>query len=497
MSAPASSTGQASSGPSIGARAARGTVWTGVRIFLENVLRLGSNLVLTRLLFPEAFGLTALITALVVGLGLFSDIGLNTSVVQSQRGDDPRFLRTVWTLQVLRGVALWAIASALALPMAWFYGEDQLRWLVPVSSLTALLAGLNSLSLSLMQRHMQLGRLAGIELASQAVTVAATVAWALAHPSVWALVGGSLIGSVTRVALSHTVARGVPFGFAWDRESAQQVLGFGKWIFVSTALFFLTAQADRLLFGKLFSVAVLGIYGIGLVFATLPSQLLWSIGSFVLLPAFSQQARAGDALGASYRRLQLPVLMLGGLPVVGLLACGPELIEVLYDPRYHDAGWMLQLLAVGAWFQIPQTLSANALLAVGEPRWIAVGNAMKLAGMVAFVPAGYALFGAGGAIGGLAAAEVFRWASLTYAVERRGLPGWRADLGCSVLVLVASLVGWLAADLLRLTGWSAIPRLCGGVAALLAVWLPASALLLRSDLAMLWARVPRRRAAAS
>ena len=490
MSAPA-----ASPGPSFGARAARGTLWTAVRHFIEYALRLGSNLILTRLLFPEAFGLTAVITALVVGLGLFSDIGLTTSVVQSPRGEDPRFLRTVWTLQVVRGVALWTIASALAVPMAWFYGEDQLRWLVPVSSLTALLGGLNSVSLMRMQRNMQLGRLAGLELTTQLVQFAATVAWAYAHPSVWALIGGALIGHSVRMGLSHVLARGAAFGFAWEREAVGQLLHFGKWIFVSTALFFVTAQADRLLFGKLFDFAMLGIYGNALVLATLPVQLLWSVGNFVLLPAFSEQVRNGEALGATYRRLQLPVLMLGGLPVAGLLACGPELIEVLYDPRYWEAGWMLQLLAVGAWFQVAQTLSSNALLALGAPHWMAIGNAVKLGAMVAVVPVGYALQGAGGAIGALAATETFRWATFTFAAERRGLPGWRTEGGCALVVGAASAAGWFATDALRSGGWGAIPALCGGVAALLAVWLPASGLLLRNDLSMLWARVPRRRRA--
>ncbi len=481
--------------PSFRARAARGALWTAVRYFVEYGLRLASTLILTRLLFPEAFGLTALITALVVGLGLFSDIGLATSVVQSARGDDPRFLRTVWTLQVIRGVALWAIASALAVPMAWFYGEEQLRWLIPVSSLTALLAGLNSVSLLRMQRNIQLGRLARIELGTQAVAFSATVSWAYVSPTVWALIGGALVGHLVRVVLSHALAQGAPIGFAWERESVGQLIRFGKWIFVSTALFFLTAQADRLLFGKLFSFEVLGVYGNALVLATLPVQLIWSVGTSVLLPAFSEQARAGQALDSTYRRLQLPVLMLGGLPVVGLLACGPDLVRILYDPRYWEAGWMLQLLAVGAWFQIAQTLSSNALLALGAPHWMAIANAVKLGGMMALVPLGYALHGAGGAIGALAATETFRWATVTFAAARRGLPGWRTDLGCALVVGVAGLAGWLAADAMRSAGWGMISRLCGGVLALLAVWLPAAGLLLRNDLAMLWARVPRRRSA--
>jgi O-antigen/teichoic acid export membrane protein len=82
----------------------------------ENILRLGSNLILTRLLFPEAFGLMALVTVFLTGLKMFSDFGLNASIIRSARGDDPIFLQTAWTVQILRGVMLWLISVMLAGP---------------------------------------------------------------------------------------------------------------------------------------------------------------------------------------------------------------------------------------------------------------------------------------------------------------------------------------------------------------------------------------------
>jgi O-antigen/teichoic acid export membrane protein len=467
---------------SFGTRALRGTVWTALRYAVESSLRLASNLILTRLLFPEAFGLMALVNVLMIGLAMFSDIGITTSVVQSPRGDEPRYLRTAWTLQVARGVVLSALAVALAGVMAEFYGQPELRALVPVAGLTALISGFNSMSLIRLQRHLQLGKLAVLELTGQLVSVALMIAWAALVPSVWALVAGGLVGAALRLALSYLVSPEDRLGFAWDRESSRQLLGFGKWIFVSTMLFFMAGQADRLIFGRMLSVSQLGVYGIALMLASLPIQILWSVGSSVLLPAFSRQAGSRPSLDASYRRAQLPVMLLGGLPVACLLACGPALIALLYDPRYADAGWMLQLLALGAWLQIPQTLSANALMALGVPRWIAIGNGMKLAGMLALLPAGFVLFGVPGAIGGLAAAEVFRYATFAIAVRGVGLPALRADLTFSGLILAGTAAGSFAVDLLARGGSGALLQLLAAVAVIVLLWTPASALLLRSEL---------------
>ena len=84
----------------------RGSFLTVLNFGGHNILRLGSNLILTRILFPEAFGLMALVQVVLAGTEMFSDFGIRGSIVQSSRGDDPVFLNTAWTVQIGRGVLL-------------------------------------------------------------------------------------------------------------------------------------------------------------------------------------------------------------------------------------------------------------------------------------------------------------------------------------------------------------------------------------------------------
>ena len=50
-------------------------------------LKLGGNIILTRLLPREAFGLMAIVNTVLMGFGLFSDLGIGPSIVQNPRGD--------------------------------------------------------------------------------------------------------------------------------------------------------------------------------------------------------------------------------------------------------------------------------------------------------------------------------------------------------------------------------------------------------------------------
>jgi O-antigen/teichoic acid export membrane protein len=119
--------------------ALRGTLWTIASYGISQVMRFGSNLVLTHLLFPELFGLMTLAYVFITGLHLFSDLGLHTSIIQNKRGDEPDFLNTAWTMQIIRGVGLWLCCLIIAAPAAHFYGEPKLLWVLPIAGLGTLI----------------------------------------------------------------------------------------------------------------------------------------------------------------------------------------------------------------------------------------------------------------------------------------------------------------------------------------------------------------------
>ena len=70
------------------------------------LIRMARSLVMTRLLFPEVYGLMTLVWAALTGLQMFADTGIGTTIVRDARGDDPAFLNTAFTTNVLRGIGL-------------------------------------------------------------------------------------------------------------------------------------------------------------------------------------------------------------------------------------------------------------------------------------------------------------------------------------------------------------------------------------------------------
>jgi O-antigen/teichoic acid export membrane protein len=441
---------------SSGSRAVRGGAFTlGGHVTVQG-LRMGGQIVLTRLLPQEAFGLMAIVHTFRAGIDLFSDVGIGPSIIQNERGDDPRFLNTAWTIQAGRGLALFAFAAICAVPVARFYGHDELSVLIPAASFSAIIAGVRSTRTYTAERHLELGWPTFIEVAAQCAALAVMIAWALWSPTVWALVAGGLAGAGVDVLLGHLLLPGHNGRPGWDRTAAGALMRFGKWIFLSTVLTFAVNEADRLIFGKMISLADLGVYHVALTIATIPTSAMHSLAGKVIFPLFSQVNQTGEHLARVFRQARRLHLTLSGWALSGLIGGGQAAIGLIYDDSYAGGGWMLQLLALAAWIAAPEATNSSASLAMGLPRWVAASNLAKLVGMLVLVPLGYHFGGFPGALIGYATAELFRYAASTVGVYRRGLPTLSQDLLFSGVVLVSSVASKLSVDALSARGVSGI-----------------------------------------
>ncbi|HAC66257.1 MAG TPA: polysaccharide biosynthesis protein [Cyanothece sp. UBA12306] len=416
--------------------AIKGTIWTLIAYGGNQTLRLVSNIILTRLLVPELFGLMALVNTFIYGLNLFSDIGIRPSIIRSSRGDDPKFLNTAWTLQVIRGIGLWLACCTIAWPVAKFYQDSQFIWLLPVVGLTTMISGFNSTSLATLNRKMEISKLTKFEVSLKVLSLTITIIWAYFQKSIFALIAGNLVSSLITMIGSHRLDSTVSNRFAWDHESLKEITSFGRWIFVSTAMTFLANQSDRLIMGKLLSLELLGVYTIALTFAFLPRQVLGAISGKIILPLISQhQNLPREELRKKILKKRWFLLM-GLAGIITILFVGGDLIILtLYDVRYHDAAWMLTILGIGLWPMLLHMSINQTLFAIGKPSYLAIGSSIKVLCMFIFIPIGHSLLGTLGAIIVVALNDIPSYISVNYGLWKEGFLTIKQDFQATIFLI--------------------------------------------------------------
>jgi O-antigen/teichoic acid export membrane protein len=432
--------------PSLKSRTIGGTVWTVVGYGGEQLLRFGSNLILTRLLFPEAFGLMALTSIFITGLQMLSDVGLGPAIIQSKHGESPGLLNTAWTVQIVRGFLLTLLAAGLAWPVSEFYREPQLLTLIPAASAGIALRGFTSTRVHVLNRQLNLRRLTSMELGVRVLAVLTTICAAWILRSVWALVIGSLIADIARVGMSHLLLPGIRNRLHWDRHAARELVRVGRWILLSTALTFGVQNLDQLTMGQLLSVRELGIYTIALFLSRAVLMAGRTIGSRVLFPMLSETVREDPKL--LYSRLRR-VRIMWVVPTAGVLVAlavgGDIVVEFLYPEEFHAAGWMLRILTAGSIAALLNQSTGVIWPSLGEFRMITVVMIVQMSVLFPAMIAGYTLYGIVGFVGGVALVELFVYPVQSLLARRRRL--WQPEVDIPVMFVCYSLIGlgaWLA-----------------------------------------------------
>lgn len=449
-----------------GGKAATNAIYLIGAFGLMQALRFIANIAFARVLAPEAFGIMALVNVLIQGLHMLSDAGVWICVVQSPRGEDPKFLQTAWTVQVCRGFYLWIASCLIAWPAAWFYQEWLLLYFVPLVGATCVISGFNSVSMFLQNRRMALFRLALIEVIAYAIpTTIALVAVQFYH-SVWVLVFAGLGTSLITLLLSHLMLPPVSHRFHWDPAAARELLGFGRWVFVSSFFTFLATQADRLIVGAATSVAKLGIYHIAAMFASVPTILVTTLANNLLIPYFSGLRRTSQNALPGIARAHALAGILAWCLTAGLVLVSQDMIKLLYRGDFTEAGQMLPVIAVVSWFQMLQALKGSILFASGKAQFGALVNFLKLVALVIFVPIGLRSGVFEGLLWAFALAEFTRYLVTLYSVRRLGVHLWQGDL---VLTALLGLVFVAAAY--DVVGGSSIASWLGGVFSEMGTWM--------------------------
>ncbi len=151
------------------------------------LLRVGSLMVLARLLGPKDFGLVGMVTAFTGVLELFRDFGLSSAAVQRTTVTDEQISTLFW-INISVGALLGLLAAAVAPAIAAFYHEPRLVGVTSVLAAGFLFNAAGVQHSALLQRQMRFTALAVISVVSLMVGTAIAISGAKAGYGYWALV---------------------------------------------------------------------------------------------------------------------------------------------------------------------------------------------------------------------------------------------------------------------------------------------------------------------
>lgn len=344
----------------------KGGCWLGLGGGSYNTLQFVRNMILARIIAPEAFGLMAIVLVIGHSFESFTQVGIRQAVIQYPREINKAFLNAVWWFSFARGVCLFFIAILLSPLVADFYEKPEIIPLLQVSLLTIVFNGMLNPKAYVQLKNMNYKLWVIIFHGGGIFGVLTTIVLGIIYQSIWALVIGYVVESASRAVISFLVCPYCP-GFQFEKESYKPLLQYARGMAGTPILVFLYDNLDIFVLGKLIGDAELGMYSLAKRLTNMPLVMFTNIISPLFMPTLASiQQNQREVL-----KVILKVTKHLGffvLPFFTILICfSSEILTIVYGSQYAAVSTPFMILCSSLMIKMQMIILTSAYFSIGLP----------------------------------------------------------------------------------------------------------------------------------
>jgi O-antigen/teichoic acid export membrane protein len=329
---------------SLMARAAHGFVWVFAWRMATRIMGLANTLVLVRLLAPAEFGIVAIALSFIGSIDLFSQIGVEEALVRMP-SPGRRTYDTAFTMIVLRCSLIATIAVIAAWPVAAFFNEPRLAAIMLAIAGVTVISGFENIGIQDFRREMRFDQEFTFQAVPRLGGILTSIAVALLWRDYWALIIGTAVTRVLRVAMSYTMH---PFRPRFSLAAWRDLISFSLWTWAICVARVARDQPTTFIIGRALGPTGLGMISVGGEIAQLPStEIVLPMGRS-MFSAFAVARRSGENVEAIFRRLTGMTAVLTLPASIGLALVAEPLVRLMLGPAWMDAVPLLQVIAIGS-----------------------------------------------------------------------------------------------------------------------------------------------------
>lgn len=371
---------------SIGKKTSKGILWSSFDKFGTMALQFGVNLILARLLLPEAFGLIGLLDIFLAVAQTIMEGGLASALIQKSDADEKDF-STVFFTNLTLSVIAYIILFFSAPLIASFYRLPQLVPIVRVLSLNIIANALGIVQLTIIRKNLIFSRLAKINIFSYIIAATAAVAIAFAGGNAWSIVTLMLGYNSLITIAAWTTSKWRP-KFIFSADTLRKLFAFGGYFVGANILQEIARNLQGIIIGRRFSATYMGLYTQANKLDRISSYTIPNILVQVMYPVYStikdDDRRLADMLSMNTRLIAAIIFPIFAI----LIIIAPSLIPFLFGDKWEGVTPYYQILCSGGFFVSLQNIYFYAVAAKGKSRSLFIWSFYKWGFLIAAICTG-------------------------------------------------------------------------------------------------------------
>ena len=349
-------------------RLGRGFNWLGGATVIAKVIDFSTILVMLLYLTKQQVGVASLVVSFGMIIEALNGLGISEALIQVRSVTRAQLDTLFWYVV---GAAL-TVSALTLLAAPWIeaaYGLSGMARYLLVIAVKQPLVGIALIPLAIMNRDLQYGRIATVNVFATLAAALTRLGLAAAGAGAWALVVGYSASGLF-ILIGALLARPFRPELRFQFSTIRPLIRFGTRAVTANLGEQIFKNMDYLLIGWFYGPSQLAVYRVAFDVAMEPATAVGTLVSRTALPVFARVSAIKQQLGQiftwSLRRIATLVAPL----MVGLILVADPLTALLHDDRgnsYAAAAVPLKLLATAALLRVTSQLLSAVMMGTGRP----------------------------------------------------------------------------------------------------------------------------------
>lgn len=324
------------------------TKWSTIGEVIAKLIIPITNMVLARVLAPEAFGVVATISMVVSFADMFTDAGFSKYLIQHEFKNEEelsQFTNVAFWTNIVISVLLWGVIIIFSEKIAFLVGNKGLGNVIAISCIQLPLTSFSSIQTSLYRRKLNFKPLFLVRIINVLVPFVITIPLALNGWSYWALISGNIICALISAIILTIKSEWKPKVY-YNLVQFKNMVNFSIWSFMEQFSIWLTMWIDTFIIGSMLNEYYLGIYRTSINTVNTLFALIIASTTPVLFSALSRVQNDQKQFENIFYKMQGYVSYLIFPMGVGMFVFSDLIVKILLGDNWGEANSIISIWAI-------------------------------------------------------------------------------------------------------------------------------------------------------
>ena len=357
------------------------TKWTTITEFIAKLVIPLSNMILARILAPEAFGVVATVTMIISFADMFSDSGFQKYLIQKEfdtKKERFEYANVAFWTNFIISIFIWIIIVIFSENIAELVGNKGLGNVIIIACIQLPITAISSIQIALYRREFNFKVLFYNRLVIIFSPFVITIPLALIGYNFWSLIIGNLVSTFLSAILLTLKSEWKP-RFKYSIEILKRMLGFSIWTLLESMAIWLTTWIDTFVIGNALSSYYLGVYKTSTSLVNSLMSIVTAATTPILFSGLSRLQNEPYEFKELYFRFQKIVAMLIIPLGVGLYSYRELATKIMLGNKWMEASFIIGLWSLTSVLVIVFShFSSEVYRALGKPKLSLVAQLLHL-----------------------------------------------------------------------------------------------------------------------